>query len=492
MPELLDYIPLFQETTATIRARLDADANAGLAVDDPRRIDTREGTFYWDVTQPVVLELARVWDALALEVPAAAFPMFAWGQYLDEHAAVFNLLRKEAASAGGRVSFYGDQGAIVGAGTVVSSDPPTEDDDGVEFVTIEGGVIGAPLAVPAQPTSSTLAGGGTFSGATVYYRVTALNVFGETTGSVEKSVVSPSGGRIVLDWPDVAGATGYRVYRAAAAGAPGLRVYDGAVSTFTDTGAAGTESGPPDQDTTAAVELAVEAITPGVEGNLAAHAVVNLDTPNSGVDAVTNAAPMTGGEDEENDESLRARVLAEFEGGGGGVEADYRRWALSREGVGEVHVTPVFNGPGTVQVVIMDANGDPVPPAVVTDVQDYIDPVAGQAQGQAPPGIAVTVATPAAVAINVAATITFETGYSLDGTGGTVATRAALEAALSGYIDELDVGEDVVYEHVKSRLFRVKGVYNISGVTVNGGTADVALTETPPQVAFLNHPVNLS
>ena len=71
--DILDFTPVYQEDAASIRARLDADANAGFALDDPSWMDTREGTFYYDVTQVAVLEFARIWDALSVEVPAAAF-----------------------------------------------------------------------------------------------------------------------------------------------------------------------------------------------------------------------------------------------------------------------------------------------------------------------------------------------------------------------------------------------------------------------------------
>ena len=81
---MADFIPLFQETADSIRLRLDADANAGLEANDPTRIDTREGTFYYDITEAIVLELSRVWDALGTEIPSAAFPTHAWGEYLDD------------------------------------------------------------------------------------------------------------------------------------------------------------------------------------------------------------------------------------------------------------------------------------------------------------------------------------------------------------------------------------------------------------------------
>lgn len=379
MPALLDFTPVFQESAATIRARMDADANAGLSVGDPRWLDTREGTFYWDITQVVVLELARLWDALSLEVVAAAFPIFAWGDYLDYHAALFGLERKAAVAAEGVVKFTGTQGSVIATGAIVSALPASPDGIAVEFATT------ATATIP------------------------------------------------VAGW----------------------------------------------------VEVGVVAVDPGSEGNVSSGAITSIDSPLVGVDTVTNDAATEGGTDVEDDEALRERLMIEFEGQGGGSINDYKRWALSRPGVGRVFVNPVWNGPGTVQVVLMTATGDPVSGAVVADVQTYLDPTAGTADGVAPPGITVTVQTPAAVAINVAATVTFKPGYSLDGTGGTVEQRSLILKALSDYIDSLQVGETVVYQHVLAQFFRADGVYSVGGLTVNGGTADVALTSNPPQVASL-------
>jgi len=318
MAELLDYLPLFQEDATSIRARLDADVNAGLTSDDLRWIDTREGTFYWVVTQPVVIELARLWDALSLEVPASAFPLFAWGDYLDRHAEVFGLVRKDPVAAGGEVVFTGDPGTLVATGTTVSSDPATEDDEGQEFLTTVSGVIGDRLLTPSAPSATPSGTGGTLPAGTHYYRVTAVNEFGETVGSPENSAVTTgTTSKVTLDWPDVPGATGYRVYRSDVSGQDGVRLYDAAASTFIDTGLTSGIVGPPSVDSSGGVSLLVEATEEGEDGNVGALAITNLDSPNPGIDAVYNPTEMSGGTEEETDEELRQRILFEFEGQGG-------------------------------------------------------------------------------------------------------------------------------------------------------------------------------
>lgn len=482
MADVLDFLPLFAEDAESIRARINADANSGIAQDDPRWVDTREGTFFWDVTQPLVLEFARIYDALAVEVPAAALVPFAWGEYLDWHAETFNLERKTAVAATGEVTFRGDPGTLVGTGQVVTTVPTGEDETEVEFITTASGTTSAQVAAPTGLGATPTTTGGTLATGTYYYQVTAVNSFGETTGSLEVSAaVTGPNGKVTLDWADMAGATGYRVYRGLAAGGEKGLIASPAASTHVDTNATPPGvAGPPEENLTAGVTLPVEAVEAGSVGNVAALAISELGTPNLGIDALSNAAPTAGGTDTETDVALRERILLEFEGHGAGNVNDYRRWALEEPGVGRVFVNPAWNGPNTVQVVVMTENGGPVAGSVIASLQERLDALPGLGDGEAPIGSQVTVQTPSVVLIDVNATVAFEAGFSLDGGGGTTGRREDIEDALTEYIDGLNVGDDVIYEHVKSQFFRVPGVYNISGVTVEGGTADVAVASNPP------------
>lgn len=482
---LTDFLPIFNETTATIRARIDADVNAGLTPDDPRWIDTREGSFFYDITQPVVIELARQWDALSVEVPAAAFVEFAWGVYLDYHAAVFDLVRKPAVPATGVVLFAGDAGSFVAEGTIIATDAPTAGGDIIEFQTTESGTTGAQLAAPANLIATPSASGGLLVAGNYFYTATAVNGFGETVGSTEATAVTTgSTGSVALNWDDVAGATAYRAYRARTAGAPGVRIYDGAVSATTDVGGAGGVSGPPIINTTAGVRLAVAAVEVGTVGNVGARAIVSLETPVTGIEFVTNEAAMASGADLESDPALRTRILLEFKGQGAGNFNDYRRWALEMPGTGRVFVRNA--GPGEVEVVIMEEDGDAVSSAIVAALQDRLDPAVGTADGRAPVGVNVVVGTPVVVGINILAAVNFLDGFSLDGGGGLVATRALIVAAIREYVEALDVGEDVIYQHVLAQFFRVHGVLSVASLTVNGAMVDVPISETAPaQVAQL-------
>jgi uncharacterized phage protein gp47/JayE len=361
---VLDFLPLFRETVDTVRARVDADMNAGVDPTDPAFIDTTEGGIAYDLTQPVVIEIVRLYDALATEYPAAATPLFAFGTYLDYWGDVVDVPRKDATFATGVVRFTGTIGRLVATGTQVSTLQTDPNVDPPEFaVTGPGGVI-------------------------------------------------PAGGFI---------------------------------------------------------DLPVQAVRSGTEGNVAAGTVVVLETPNADIAAVTNLAAITAGTEVETDDSYSDRILLEFsQPPGAGNQADYIRWALAYPGIGHATVQPLWNGAGTVRVIVTDDDNNPVSGVIVSGLQALLDPVPQQGAGQAPIGALVTVATPTPVTINVSATVTFEGGYSLDGTGGTVAVRQAIVDAITDYVNGLGPGQEVVFRHLEARFFQVQGVHDVSNLLING------------------------
>lgn len=445
MADLIDFIPLVQENIDTIRARLDTDVNAGVDPTSQSFVDTTEGGFYHDLTQAVALEIERLWDFASAEVPAVAFPLYAWGEFLDDHGETLGLERKPATAAGGEVRFTGTIDTLIASGTEVATAPSDVDQDPIVFATtIEATIPGAGF-----------------------------------------------------------------------------------------------------------IDVPVAAVDAGAQGNVLANNITVLSTPNSGVASVSNPEAATGGADVESDEDYRERILLQLSTAqGAGTIADYERWALAYPGVGVVTVTPVWDGPGTVHVVVADPEQNPVSTATKWGLQDYLDPprslarttttitlpvatipvdstagfdargtirvegqevdytgltstsftgctggtgtvttggrVAqgfGQGRGIAPIGASVTVDTITTTTVNVSSSLTFDDRHSLDGDGGTIPTRSQLEAEYRAYVNALKPGEGVVLKRVESRFFRVPGVIDIADTELNGDTRNVAIGATAVAVA---------
>lgn len=487
MTDVVDFTQLFSETVARVRARLDADANAGLTEDHPAWIDIRQGGFYWDVTQPPVMEMARLWDSMT-ETAAAAFPSSAWGDYLDEHGRTFGLVRNPAIAATGHLTFVATEPTLIAAGTQASS-VATALADTITFQTTESGTTSQPLVTPSNVAAAASDFNGALSPGTRFYHVTALNIFGETRGSSDvAATTSTSTGRNTITWDPVDGAASYQVYVSLAPGNQlGQLVGSTVATTFIDDGTVTPSGTEPNRNTTSGITLAAQAVTPGVAGNVAAGAITSLDTVIAAVISVNNPDRFRGGAEQESDADFRIRILGAYLGAsGGGNVADYRRWAMSQQGVERVSVIPVWNGPGTVLVVVMQRDGSPVAQTVVDSLQSFLDPIPGQGAGQAPIGATVSVTTSTMLDIDIVGMVIPEFGYSLDGVQNTIATRSSILASLSTYLRSLEPGGTVVYEHIQACFF-VPGVHDISGVTVNGtvGQSIELAAGLQPEVAWL-------
>lgn len=134
--------------------------------------------------------------------------------------------------------------------------------------------------------------------------------------------------------------------------------------------------------------VAIQCESTGVLGNLVEGEQLTLISPIAGVQSQTTVpeAGIQGGDDQEDVEGLRAKVLRRLrEPPQGGSTADYLRWALAAHpSVTRAWVYPLEQGAGSVVVrVVCDELSDPIPSSQVLDaVQAYIDqrrPVASSA-----------------------------------------------------------------------------------------------------------------
>lgn len=228
MADLLTYLPLFVETTDTIRARIDSDVNAGLDPADPNFIDTSEGILYFDVTQAIILEIERLWDAASAEVPAVMLPQFAWGDYLDNWGVVVNLPRKDAVAATGVVTFSGTAGALVSTGTQVS---PLQTDPDVAppiYATTASGVIGGGGTVDVPVAAVTPGVVGNVPSGTVTQilspnpNVTAITNAAGISGGQEVETDDAYRERILLEFSQAQGAGNQSDYLRWALAYPGV------------------------------------------------------------------------------------------------------------------------------------------------------------------------------------------------------------------------------------------------------------------------------
>ena len=212
--------------------------------------------------------------------------------------------------------------------------------------------------------------------------------------------------------------------------------------------------------------------------------------PISTIPGLTSAALtdiLVPGDDTETDEEFRERIIEALnERPFGGNIASYRQYVLGLDGVGAVQIYPTWNGGGTVKLSVLGADWLPASEELVENVQNAVDPPPNQGLGlgMAPIGAQVTVAAPTELTVNVSATLTLQSGYQI----GQV--QQPIEDAVEAYLLTVRQGWDtntsstsVVYAadvylaRITAAIIGVTGVVNATNVQLNGGTADLTLTE---------------
>lgn len=211
------------------------------------------------------------------------------------------------------------------------------------------------------------------------------------------------------------------------------------------------------------VAVSVQCTQTGPAGNTAPDTVVLVSGRLPTVTSVTNPEAITGGAAEESDESLRERIM-EYDKTQGesfvGSASDYRRWALSVDGVGGVTVLDANDGQGTVTLIITDTDGLPASETLCDDVYDAIMCPDNPAERPAPVNARLEVIPPDTVPIAVQATVELLPGSSIEG------VQAAFLRGLTEYMPTaLEEGE-VKYTRVAAVLSATAGVNDFSGLLI--------------------------
>lgn len=185
----------------------------------------------------------------------------------------------------------------------------------------------------------------------------------------------------------------------------------------------------------------------------------------------------TDGEDEETDEALRKRYFASFDADAfGGNIADYKKRASALQNVGGVKVYPVWNGGGTVKLVVLDQGWHAPTKTELAALQQEIDPQSrGEGYGIAPIGHRVTVAGVTEVLCNIALRLSLAEGAAKE----TILAR--LTEGLSAYFEEMrrDWADSdfltVRISHLEARALETDGVVDVLACSINGGSGNLIL-----------------
>lgn len=227
--------------------------------------------------------------------------------------------------------------------------------------------------------------------------------------------------------------------------------------------------------------------TPGSIGNEYTGPILPI-TVIPGLTSAQITDILVPGADTETDADLRTRLITALtDKPFGGNIASYRTEILAIDGVGAVQVYPTWNGGGTVKCSVLGSDFLPASSQLVQNVQNAIDPPPNQGLGLglAPIGAQVTIVAPTSVSVNVSATLALSPGYSIE------QVQSLVESSIQAYLltvrqewgtmstsGSVQYSANVYVSRVVAAIVGTEGVLNATNVTLNGGTADLILTET--------------
>lgn len=205
--------------------------------------------------------------------------------------------------------------------------------------------------------------------------------------------------------------------------------------------------------------------TAGEIGNSYVGRIVAVDYV-TGLKSAQITTLLESGREEETDEALRERFLIKARRPStSGNRYDYYNWAMECAGVGAAKVFPLASGPGTVKVVIADADRQAAPASLVGDVSDHIEELR-------PVGATVTVVSAKELKINVSANVRLKNGINL-GQAQEEYTRVVAEYLKDNAFDTSYIS----IARMGSLLLDIPGIEDLGNLLLNGLAKNVVLSD---------------
>lgn len=222
----------------------------------------------------------------------------------------------------------------------------------------------------------------------------------------------------------------------------------------------------------------LECDTSGTCGNKYFGDIIPVENiPNLQTATITEL--LIPGEDEEQTEAFRKRYFDSFNGESfGGNIKDYKEKVNAITGVGGVKVYPVWNGGGTVKLVIIGSDYNIPSVQLINDVQEQIDPTlnGGEGKGIAPIGHLVTVESVQETIVNIELNLIYQDGYTWNDVQKTIDTE------IDKYFNELnsvwaDTDNIVVrISQIERRILDISGIVDISNTIINNKTENLIIS----------------
>ena len=160
-----------------------------------------------------------------------------------------------------------------------------------------------------------------------------------------------------------------------------------------------------------------------------------------------------------------------------GNKYEYLNWTLKVQGVGNAIIKSLWDGPGTVKVLVMDLSYRTPTDELILNVANYI-------AEQRPIGATVTVAGVDEGNIIINTSLIIEDGYSIEDINATIKAninkyfKEIIEDMVKRYLKLRDLQPAVIrYHRVVACVLDIPGVVDYESITLNNSEANITLGE---------------
>lgn len=221
-------------------------------------------------------------------------------------------------------------------------------------------------------------------------------------------------------------------------------------------------------------EVSITAVVAGTSSNVAANTVTLMAKPDKAVTAVTNAEKITGGTEIESNDDFYDRIAAEYDNSMTylGNDGDYVRWA-KEAGAGDCIPIAAAEGPGTVKLVLVDANGQPANEKLIEDVYNHIVSPDDRSKRLLPTACAKLICT-AATTVKIAYSCT---GLQYDATTSIEQIKKDFAELVKKVYETAKLEGILRYNDVRPLISDIAGVDDFDQFLINGAMENIALAK---------------
>lgn len=204
----------------------------------------------------------------------------------------------------------------------------------------------------------------------------------------------------------------------------------------------------------------------GKIGNVPVGAINRFPVTLSGLVSVTNTEPATDGFDAETDDELRERYFEKVSlPATSGSKYHYVMWAKEVSGVGDAKCLPLWNGNGTVKVIIINSEKGVASEELITEVAQHIEE-------SRPIGAEVTVESAAPLIIDISVSLVLANGVDEE------TAKKNISESITKYFQKNAFSSTYIsYAQIGGCILSCDEVNDYGSLTMNGGIENISVSD---------------